>query len=74
MGGHICAISPIGIRSSSDRRKEANVGYRIDCADGMTVRGETMEELRTNAEQHVAEHHQGEDLDFEAVMATAKED
>ncbi len=54
--------------------KEANVGYRIDCADGMTVRGETMEELRTKAEQHVAEHHQGEDLDFEAVMATTKEE
>ncbi|HEV8564599.1 MAG TPA: hypothetical protein VGR41_06765 [Actinomycetota bacterium] len=50
------------------------MGYRIDCADGMTVRGETIEELRTNAEQHVAEHHQGEDLDFEAVMATAKEE
>jgi hypothetical protein len=67
-------MSSRGVRSSSERRKEANMGYRIDCADGMTVRGETIEELRTNAEQHVAEHHQGEDLDFEAVMATAKEE
>ena len=50
------------------------MGYKIDCADGMTVRGATMDELRTNTEQHVAEHHQGEDLDFEAVMATAQED
>jgi hypothetical protein len=54
--------------------KEANVGYRIDCADGVTVRGDTMEELRTNAEQHVAERHQGEDIDFEAVMASAQEE
>jgi hypothetical protein len=58
----------------SELRKEANVGYRIDCADGVTVRGETMEELRTNAEQHVAERHQGEDIDFEAVMASAQEE
>jgi hypothetical protein len=50
------------------------MGFKIDCADGMTVRGATMEELRTNAEQHVAERHEGEDLDFEAVMATAVEE
>ena len=50
------------------------MAYKIDCVDGMTVHGETMEELRTNTEQHVAEHHQGEDLDFEAVMATAVEE
>lgn len=50
------------------------MGYRIDCADGMTVKGETMEDLRRNAEQHVAEHHQGEDIDFEAVMASAQEE
>lgn len=31
-------------------------------------------ELRTNAQQHVDEWHQGEDLDFEAVMATAREE
>jgi hypothetical protein len=55
-------------------REEAGMAYQIECSDGMTVRGETMEELRTNAEQHVAEHHQGEDIDFEAVMATAKEE
>ena len=54
--------------------EEATMAYRIDCADGMTVTGETMDELRKNAEQHVAEHHQGEDLDFEAVMATAREE
>jgi hypothetical protein len=50
------------------------MGYKIECVDGVTVRGETMDELRTNAEQHVAEMHQGEDLDFEAVMATAQEE
>jgi acyl-CoA reductase-like NAD-dependent aldehyde dehydrogenase len=31
-----------------------------------------MDELRTNAEQHVADYHQGEDLDLEAIMATAR--
>ena len=50
------------------------MAYRIDCGDGMTVTGETMDELRTNAQQHVDEWHQGEDLDFEAVMTTAREE
>jgi hypothetical protein len=50
------------------------MGHVIDCVDGMQVRGETMDELRTNAEQHVAEYHHGEDLDFEAIMATAREE
>jgi len=40
----------------------------------MQVRSETMDELRTNAEQHVADYHQGEDLDLEAIMATAREE
>lgn len=50
------------------------MAYVIDCVDGIQVRGETMEELRTNTALHVAEHHQGENLDFEAVMATAREE
>ena len=50
------------------------MAYRIDCADGMTVTGETLDELRTNAQQHIDEWHQGEDLDLEAVMATAREE
>jgi predicted RNase H-like HicB family nuclease len=50
------------------------MGWKIDCTDGVTVRGETVEELRANAQQHVAEMHQGEDLDFEAVMASAQEE
>jgi hypothetical protein len=49
------------------------MGYVIDCVDGMQVRGETKDELRTNAEKHVAEYHAGEDLDLEAVMGTARE-
>ena len=50
------------------------MAYVIDCVDGMQVRGETMDELRRNAEKHVAEYHQGEDLDLEAIMATAREE
>jgi hypothetical protein len=50
------------------------MAYVIDCVDRMQVRGETMDELRRNAEQHVAEYHQGEDLDLEAIMATAREE
>ena len=50
------------------------MAYVIDCVDGMQVRGETMDELRTNTEQHVAEYHQGEDLDLEAIIATAREE
>jgi len=50
------------------------MAYVINCVDGMQVRGETMDELRTNAEQHVAEYHQGEDLDLEAIIATAREE
>jgi hypothetical protein len=50
------------------------MGHVIDCVDGMQVRGQTMDELRTNAEKQVAEYHQGEDLDFEAIMATAREE
>jgi hypothetical protein len=50
------------------------MAYVIDCADGMQVRGETLDELRTNVEQHVAEYHSGEDLDLEAIMATAREE
>jgi hypothetical protein len=52
----------------------AQMAYAIDCVDGMQVRGETMDELRTNTEKHVAEYHQGEDLDLEAIMATAREE
>jgi len=48
------------------------MAYVIDCVDGMQVRGETMDELRTNVEKHVTEYHKGEDLDFEAIMATAR--
>ena len=48
------------------------MGFVIDCVDGMQVRGETVEELRTNTEKHVADYHKGEDLDVEAVMATAR--
>jgi hypothetical protein len=55
-------------------KKGAQMAYVIDCVDGMQVRGETMDELRTNTEKHVAEYHQGEDLDFEAIMATAREE
>jgi hypothetical protein len=50
------------------------MSYVIDCVDGMQVRGETMDELRTNAEQHVADYHEGEDLDLEAIMATVREE
>jgi hypothetical protein len=50
------------------------MAYVIDCVDGMQVRGETMNELRTNAEQHVAEYHEREDLDLEAIIATAREE
>jgi hypothetical protein len=50
------------------------MAYVIDCVDGVQVHGETMDELRTNVEKHVAEHHKGEDLDFEAIMATAREE
>jgi hypothetical protein len=50
------------------------MAYVIDCVDGMQVRGETMDELRTNVEKHVTEYHKGEDLDFEAIMATAREE
>jgi hypothetical protein len=48
------------------------MGYVINCVDGMQVRGETMDELRKNTEQHIAEYHKGEDLDVDAVMATAR--
>jgi tRNA A37 threonylcarbamoyladenosine dehydratase len=50
------------------------MAYVIDCVDSMQVRGETMDELRRNAEKHVAEYHRGEDLDLEAIMATAREE
>jgi hypothetical protein len=50
------------------------MGFVIDCVDGMQVRGETKDELRTKTEQHVAGFHAGEDLDLEAVMATAREE
>jgi hypothetical protein len=55
-------------------KKGALMGYVINCVDGMQVRGETMDELRTNTEKHVAEYHRGEDLDLDAVMATAREE
>jgi hypothetical protein len=48
------------------------MAYVIDCQDGMQVRGETMEELRANTAQHIAEHHEGQDLDLDAVVATAR--
>jgi hypothetical protein len=50
------------------------MAYVIDGVDGMQVRGETSDELRTNVEQDVAEYHHGEDLDFEAIVATAREE
>jgi hypothetical protein len=50
------------------------MAYVIDCVDSMQVRGETMDELHRNAEKHVAEYHRGEDLDLEAIMATAREE
>jgi len=55
-------------------KRGPQMAYVIDCVDGIQVRGETMDELRTNAEKHVAEYHQGEDLDLEAIMATAREE
>jgi hypothetical protein len=33
-----------------------------------------LDELRRNVEQRVADYHNGEDLDFEAMMATAREE
>ena len=63
-----------GIASEAKRKEGAQMAYVIDCVDGMQVRGETMDELRTNTEQHVAEYHQGEDLDLEAIIATAREE
>lgn len=50
------------------------MAYVIHCPDGVDVRGETMEQLRANATKHVEEMHQGEDIDFEGVMATAQEE
>jgi hypothetical protein len=50
------------------------MGYVIDCEDGMKVRGETMEELRANTVQHLAEYHKGQNLDVDAVMAAAREE
>ena len=47
------------------------MGLVIHCPDGMDVRGENEEELRVNAEAHVAEHHAGEDVNIDEVMATA---
>jgi hypothetical protein len=55
-------------------KRGPQMAYVIDCVDGMQVRGDTLDELRTNAEKHVAEYHKGEDLDFEAIMATAREE
>jgi hypothetical protein len=50
------------------------MAYVIDRGDGMQVRGETLDELRTNVEKHVAEYHNGEDLDLEAIIDTAREE
>jgi predicted RNase H-like HicB family nuclease len=50
------------------------MAFVIHCPDGIDVRGDTREELRANAEQHIAERHAGEDVDVEDVMATAEEE
>ncbi|MBI2238502.1 MAG: DUF1059 domain-containing protein [Actinobacteria bacterium] len=50
------------------------MAWVIHCPDGVDVTGETEEELRRNAEQHVAEMHAGEDIDFEAVLASAQQE
>jgi hypothetical protein len=60
------------VASETKRKEGAQMGYVINCVDGMQVRGETMDELRKNTEQHIAEYHKGEDLDVDAVMATAR--
>jgi tRNA A37 threonylcarbamoyladenosine dehydratase len=67
-----CRLRVLSHRVGATRNEGVQMGYVIDCVDGMQVRGETMDELRRNAEQHVAEYHAGEDLDFEAVMASAR--
>jgi hypothetical protein len=59
---------------TSDAREGGPMGYVIDCEDGMKVRGETMEELRANTVQHLAEYHKGQNLDVDAVMAAAREE
>jgi anthranilate phosphoribosyltransferase len=72
---HIRETGSAGVHQKpSAQKKGAQMAYAIDCVDGMQVRGETMDELRTNTEKHVAEYHQGEDLDLEAIMATAREE
>jgi hypothetical protein len=40
----------------------------------MDVHGENEEELRANAEAHIAEHHAGEDVDVGEVMATVAQE
>ena len=37
--------------------KENIMSYVINCEDGITVKGDTMDELLDNAEQHVRDHH-----------------
>jgi hypothetical protein len=50
------------------------MGLVIHCPDGVDVRGENQEDLRANAEQHIAERHAGEDVSIDEVMATATQE